>query len=100
MKSWSNYARDVEVRDPHVQGFEGDAIITDRTQVLRPIPEQIPDEMKQVNRWMGYCLVEKTRKDGTTKYSKEPRQDAVHRPDAACDPAGRLLDREHEHSVT
>jgi putative DNA primase/helicase len=51
-------------------------MITDKAQLLRPIPAGIPDEMKRADRWMGFRLVEKVRKDGTTEYTKEPRQGA------------------------
>ena len=49
-------------------------MITDKAQLLRPNPAGIPDEMKLADRWMGFRLVEKVRKDGTTEYTKEPRQ--------------------------
>jgi putative DNA primase/helicase len=66
----------VEARKPRVHGFQDNDMITDKAQLLRPIPARIPDEMKCAGRWMGFVLVEKVRKDGTTEYTKEPRQGA------------------------
>ena len=51
-------------------------MITDKSQLLRPIPAAIPEEMKLARRWMGFVLVEKVKKDGTIEYTKEPRQGA------------------------
>lgn len=51
-------------------------MLTDILQLLRPIPEKIPEEMKLAWRWMGFKLVPIVRKDGTTELKKEPRQGA------------------------
>jgi putative DNA primase/helicase len=53
-----------------------DGMITEKSQLLQPIPTEIPDEMKLAHRWMGFALVAKTKKNGTTEYTKEPRQAA------------------------
>jgi putative DNA primase/helicase len=49
-------------------------MLTDLSQLIQLIPKHIPDEMKQARRWMCFKLVPKTRRDGTTEFSKEPRQ--------------------------
>ena len=51
-------------------------MLTNISQLLRPQPANIPEEMKAANRWLGFKLVPKTKRDGTTEFTKEPRQGA------------------------
>lgn len=51
-------------------------MLTNINQLLRPNPAGIPAEMKSANRWLGFKAVPKTKRDGTTELTKEPRQGA------------------------
>lgn len=51
-------------------------MITNVSQLLKPAPAGIPDEMKITERWLGFKLMPKIRRDGTTEFTKEPRQGA------------------------
>jgi putative DNA primase/helicase len=54
-------------------------MLTNIEQLLRPNPAGIPEEMKAANRWLVFKGMPKTKRDGTTELTKEPRQGA--RPD-------------------
>jgi putative DNA primase/helicase len=64
---------------PHRDSKKDDDMLTNIEQLLRPNPAGIPEEMKTVTRWLGFKIVPKTKRDGTTELTKEPRQGA--RPD-------------------
>lgn len=51
-------------------------MLTNIEQLLRPNPAGIPEEMKAANRWLVFKAVPKTKRDGTTELTKEPRQGA------------------------
>jgi putative DNA primase/helicase len=49
-------------------------MLTDLSSILRVKPKFIPDDMKAAPRWVGWAAVEKTARDGTRSFTKEPRQ--------------------------
>ena len=59
---------------PHRDSKKDDDMLTNIEQLLRPNPAGIPEEMKTVTRWLGFKIVPKTKRDGTTELTKEPRQ--------------------------
>lgn len=51
-------------------------MLTHINQLLRPNPAGIPAEMKSAKRWLGFKAVQRTKRDGTVEFTKEPRQGA------------------------
>lgn len=69
-------------------------MLTDVSRILQVRPDPIPREMKETARWVCWVAVPKLRRDGSTEYTKEPRQPRSPKRKASSTNAGTWSDFE------